>query len=271
MRELCIRGKRLHVEERGRGFPILLGTSYLWDASMWAPQLEHLSGSYRCIVPELWAHGRSEPIPRIPYSLPMLADDMRAVADTLELRQFAIVGLSVGGMWGAQLALDNPERVKALVLMDTFVGVEPAASQARYFAMLDAVERAGAMPPALVEQIVPIFFAPESVAQNREPVRALRQTLLQVGKERASSIVALGRAIFSRASVLERMSEIRCPTLVVVGQQDRARPVHEAETMAGAIPGARLEVIEGAGHISSLEQPTRVNQLLDAFLGGLSA
>jgi pimeloyl-ACP methyl ester carboxylesterase len=169
-------------------------------------------------------------------------------------------------MWGAQLALDLPDRVTALVLMDTFVGPEPPATQARYFAMLDVLERAGCMPPAMVEQVVPLFFSPETLSGNPALVDRFRRSLLDLSGERLPSIVALGRAIFSRPSLLERLPAITCPSLVVVGRDDRSRPVPEAEIMAKAIPGARLEVIEAAGHISNLEQPDRVLGLLEEFL-----
>ena len=87
-----------------------------------------------------------------------------------------------------------------------------------------------------------------------------------MGKDRLPSIVALGRAIFSRPSLLGRLGEIRCPTLVAVGRHDRPRPVPELRVLADGIAGARLEIIEGAGHISSLEQPKRVLAMLESFL-----
>jgi pimeloyl-ACP methyl ester carboxylesterase len=266
MPTLTIHGRTLGYAEHGTGFPVVFGTSYLWDATMWAPQVEALSRRYRCLVPELWGHGQSAPIPESPYSIAQLAADMRALVDALKIDRFAVVGLSVGGMWGAQLALDLPARVQALVMMDTFVGPEPPATQARYFAMLDVLERTGRMPPPLVEQVVPLFFAPETLAGNPALVDRFRKSLLDLSTDRTPSIVALGRAIFSRPSLLERLPELRCPTLVAVGRGDRSRPVHEAEAMAKAIPGARLEIIEAAGHISNLEQPARVLGLLEDFL-----
>jgi pimeloyl-ACP methyl ester carboxylesterase len=81
--------------------------------------------------------------------------------------------------------------------------------------------------------------------------------------------VALGRAIFSRPSLLGRLGEVRCPTLVAVGRHDRPRPVPESQALANAIAGARLEIIEGAGHTSSLEQPKRVLAMLESFLAPL--
>ncbi len=266
MPHIAIHGQDLHYLDRGAGFPVLFGGSYLWDAAMWAPQIETLSTRYRCIVPELWGHGKSGAIPEVPYSMSKLTGDMRGLVDALGLAELAIVGLSVGGIWGIETALDCPDRVKALVLMDTVASEEPAATQALYFGMLDLMERVGAIPPPLAEQVVPIYFAPETLTGKPTLVDGFRRSLLEIGEDRLTSIVALGRAIFSRPSLHERLGEIRCPTLVAVGRHDRPRPVHESQALADAIAGARLEIVEGAGHISSLEQPERVLALLESFL-----
>jgi pimeloyl-ACP methyl ester carboxylesterase len=266
MPHITIHGQDLHYLDRGTGFPVLFGGSYLWDTAMWAPQIEALSSRYRCIAPDLWGHGKSGSIPEMPYSMSKLTGDIKSLVDALGLEQFAIVGLSVGGIWGIEMALDCPDRVRALVLMDSVAGTEPAATQALYFGMLDLMERVGAIPPPLAEQVVPIYFAPETLTGNPTLVEGFRRSLLEIGKDRLATIVALGRAIFSRPSLHERLGEIRCPTLVAVGRHDKPRPVHESQALATAIPGARLEIIEGAGHISSLEQPARVLALLESFL-----
>ncbi len=261
-----IKGKNLFYEERGVGFPLLFGHSYLWDGAMWEPQVEVLSASYRCIVPDLWAHGRSELPPSVPYSVESMAADHWELAVALGLERFAMIGLSVGGMWGLHLALNHPDAVRALVLMDTFVGPEPADTRARFFQMLDTVEQAGAIPPSLIEAIIPLFFSPVTMKHNPEMVNRFKERLASIPSERISGLVGIGRGIFGRASVLDRLGEIQVPTLVIVGADDLSRPPHEAQQMAEAIPNARLEVIAEAGHISNLEQPERVTELIETFL-----
>jgi len=212
MPNIAIDGQDLHYLDRGTGFPVLFGGSYLWDAAMWAPQVEGLSTRYRCIVPELWGHGKSGAIPEVPYSLSKLAGDMRGLVDALGLEQFAIVGLSAGGMWGIEMALDCPARVKALVLMDTAAGEEPAATKALYFGMLDLMERVGAMPPPLAEQVVPIYFAPETLTGNRALVDGFRRSLLEIGKDRASSFTTGSAAPPSAVSRPHWGSPRACPS-----------------------------------------------------------
>ena len=86
---------------------------------MWQAQIAYLKKDYRCIVPDLWSHGQSDPLPYPDCSLERLADDYWQFAQSLSLKKFALVGLSVGGMWAVHLALAHPEAVSALVLMDT--------------------------------------------------------------------------------------------------------------------------------------------------------
>ncbi len=258
--------KKLFYNDQGEGFPLLFGHSYLWDAAMWSPQVEALSSSYRCIVPELWGHGRSDPPPVTPYPIERLASDHWELVRALGLESWAVIGLSVGGMWGVHLALEHPEAVKALVLMDTFVGPEPEETHDRYFKMLDMVEQAGMIPAPLIEAIVPLFFSPVTVQRNPDLVNRFRGSLASLSKEQAPGIVSIGRGIFSRASLLDRLGEIQAPTLIIVGADDRSRPPHEARQMAEMIPNARFEIIEEAGHVSNLEQPERVTALLRTFL-----
>ncbi len=265
---VTIKGKRMFYEEAGSGFPLLFGHSYLWDAAMWSTQVEALSHHYRCIVPELWAHGRSEPLSTAtaPYPLEALADDYWDFVQTLGLERFAVIGLSVGGMWGAHLTLAHPEAVAALVLMGTYVGPEPPERQARFFQMLDAVEQAGRMPPPIINATVPFFFAQVTMEQKPALIEAFKERLAAIPPASIPTVVAIGRGIFGRNSVLDRLAEITIPTLIIVGEEDRSRPPYEAQDMSRRIPGARLEVLTEAGHICAVEQPEHVTELLRAFL-----
>lgn len=139
---------------------------------------------------------------------------------SLNISEFAIVGLSVGGMWGTYLTLRHPEAVKALVLMDTFVGSEPPIMQQKYFALLDILEKEKSFTPPLLEKIVPLFFSPHTMTNKKHLVENFRENLLSIKSENIPGIVALGRAIFSRQCLLNELSQIAQPTLVLVGKDD---------------------------------------------------
>ncbi|MET1025722.1 MAG: alpha/beta fold hydrolase [Dongiaceae bacterium] len=262
-----IDGQSLHYIDKGQGFPVLLGHSYLWHSTMWAPQIEELSQRYRVIVPDLWGHGGSGPLPERTKAIADLSRQALALLDKLDIRQCALVGLSVGGMWGTELALQAPSRIKCLVLMDTYLGPEPAPSQARYFAMLDQIHQLGVVPAPLLDMVVPLFFNPAGDASS--PMRAaFRQELAALPAERLrDSIVPLGRMIFGRGDLRPRLGELNGErTLLLTGDKDIPRPPSEAQEMADII-GCRFVLVPDAGHISNLENPVFVTQTLLTFLG----
>nr|WP_222936237.1 alpha/beta fold hydrolase [Pseudomonas sp. WS 5010] len=256
----------MHYVDQGSGPAVLLGQSYLWDQQMWAPQIAALSQQYRVIVPELWGHGESGPLPASTQSLDDLARQALALLDHLGLAKVNLVGLSVGGMWGAPLALLAPERVNSLVLMDTYLGAEPEATREKYFALLSAIEATGAISDALLDIIVPIFFRP-GIDRDSALYQDFRQSLRDFPKDRLlQSIVPLGRLIFGRGDAMAGLCRLNSDTtLVMCGDEDQPRPSAEAQEMAELI-GCDLVLIPGAGHISSRENPDFVNEALLTFL-----
>lgn len=261
-----IAGRQMAYLDEGQGPVLLFGHSYLWDSAMWAPQIALLSKSYRCIVPDLWGHGQSGTVPENCHSLLDISEHMLALMDALELETFSLIGLSVGAMWGAELVLKAPARVKTLAMLDSFIGFEPEITRAKYFGMLDMIQTAGSIPPALIKAISPLFFADNAKANNPELVQRFESDLAALTPERIPDIVKLGRIIFGRRDTLEFAEQFTLPCLIMVGVEDKARSVLESYLMSDAINGSQLVHIPNAGHISSLEQAEFVNQQLLAFL-----
>ncbi|MBW0298221.1 alpha/beta fold hydrolase [Shewanella xiamenensis] len=264
--QISIAGSQLSYLDIGTGPALLFGHSYLWDSAMWAPQIALLSKSYRCIVPDLWGHGQSGTVPENCHSLLDISEHMLALMDALELETFSLIGLSVGAMWGAELVLKAPDRVKTLAMLDSFIGFEPEITRAKYFGMLDMIQTAGSIPPALINAISPLFFADNAKANNPELVQRFENDLAALTPERIPDIVKLGRIIFGRRDTLEFAEQFTLPCLIMVGVEDKARSVLESYLMSDAINGSQLVHIPSAGHISSLEQAEFVNQQLLAFL-----
>ncbi len=250
----------------GTGFPLVLGGSYLWGRDMWAPQIQLLSRRYRLIVPELPGHDNDLPLSAAFTTPACLAHEVGRLLDALGIGQYAVAGLSVGGMWAAELALQRPDQVGSLILMDTYLGAEPEASRQRYFGMLDMIEQLGCIPEAMAEQIVPLFFRP-GIATD-DPIRVMfRQRLLSwPRKHLLNAVVPLGRLIFGRPDRLSALKDLDPETtLILSGEQDLPRPLSEAQQM-GRVIGCRLQSIPGAGHISTLENPAFTSVQLDAWL-----
>ncbi|WP_395676202.1 alpha/beta fold hydrolase [Inquilinus sp.] len=257
----------LHYIDQGSGFPVLLGHSYLWDSGMWAPQIEVLSQRYRVIAPDLWGHGRSGRLPAGTDGLSGLARQALALLDTLGIKRFALVGHSIGGMWGAELALHAPDRVASLVLMNTHLGPEPAASRAQYTALMNQIEAIGALPPPMLDVIVPLYFRPGLDPASPLPA-GLRRSLAGLSAEHLrESVIPIGRIIFGRPDGRERLRGLDPErTLLICGAQDLARPPAETAEMAGLIGCPTYVTVPEAGHVSGLENPGFVNRTLVAEL-----
>jgi 3-oxoadipate enol-lactonase len=229
---------------------------------MWRGQIEPLSALGRVVVFDGPGHGKSEIPPQF-----TLEDNTDALIDALgELKvdQVVHVGLSWGGMIGMRLALRYPSRVRALALLDTNAEAETRARAIKY-RVLNSFQRRLGMPRALVDaQISPLFFSDRTLAARPELVdRFVRaaQGFPREGTARASLAV-----VVRRTDVLAQLGGIRVPTLVICGADDRATEVPHSQRIAERIPGARLVIVQGAGHLSALERPDAVNEELVPFV-----
>ncbi|WP_047527273.1 alpha/beta fold hydrolase [Pseudomonas sp. 11/12A] len=263
---LTIDGQALHYIDQGTGPAVLLAGSYLWDQNMWAPQIAALSQQYRVIALDLWGHGESGRLPEGTRSLDDIARQALALIDHLEIERFTLVGLSVGGMWGVRLALSSAQRLNGLVLMDTYVGVEPEPTRQYYFSLFKTIEESGEISPQLLDIVVPIFFRP-GIDPQSALYRDFRAKLAALPPERLrESIVPMGRITFGREDLLPRLGELNAATtLVICGDQDKPRPPGEAREMAELI-GCPCVWVPDAGHISNLENPQFVTEVLLGFL-----
>ncbi len=260
-----IDGSSMSYIDVGAGDVIVLGHSYLWDADMWAPQISALSKHYRVIVPELWGHGRSGAMPAHTHNLRQIAQQHLLLLDGLGIQDFAVAGLSVGGMWATEIALQFPDRVTALALLGTYVGSEPSHSRAVYSAMLDTVASLAAVPDAVIDGLLPMFFSPATLANRPDLVESFRYQLRQTERRNLiDTVLPIGRMIFARKDALADLGRLAIPSLVMTGQQDRSRTPEEGRQMAGIL-GCKFFELAGAGHISSLEVPADVNHHLLSF------
>jgi len=259
-------GQALHYIDQGTGPAVLLTGSYLWDQAMWAPQIAALTPHYRVIALDLWGHGGSGKLPEGTTSLDDIARQAQALLDHLDIDRVTLVGLSVGGMWGTRLALAAPQRLNGLVLMDTYVGVEPEPTRQYYFSLFKQIEDTGTISEQLLDIVVPIFFRP-GIDPQSPLYQNFRAKLQNYSPERLrESIVPMGRITFGRDDLLPRLGELNATTtLVLCGDQDKPRPPSEAREMAELI-GCPCVLVPEAGHISNLENPGFVTEALLGFL-----
>lgn len=261
-----IAGSTLSYLDIGQGPVLLFGHSYLWCAKSWLPQLEQLSKNYRCIVPDLWAHGQSGAIPKDCRNLVDLGQNMLELMDRIDISTFTIIGQSVGGMWGTELALSAPARVNGLVLINTFIAFEPEVTREKYMAMLNQVKNAQAVEATLIEQIAALYFGNHTHEQQPALVEQFKFSLKNMSTALINDVVKMGRMIFGRRDTSEYAEQLTLPCLILSGVEDKVRTVLEGYLMQDVIDASQFEHIQGAGHMATLEQPEVLNLKLASFL-----
>lgn len=189
-------------------------------------------------------------------SIPKIAASILAKAPS----RFALAGLSMGGYISLEIIRQAPDRVLRLALLDTSARADTPDKIAL---RLDALALAAAGKyRAVCHSTLDL-----SIAASRHKDRALKAAIIDMALETGAEVWAQQtRAIMARADSVPLLSEIRCPTLVVVGDEDQLTPPELAVEMADAIAGARLQVIADCGHMSTMEKPDQLTGLLQEWL-----
>lgn len=255
-----------YVDE-GRGKTLVFVHSYLWDKEMWRPQIDFLKDSYHCISIDLPGHGNSENLENDKeITLKDLAENIVEFLKRLNIKEYTYIGLSVGGMLAHYIYELDKERVKKLVIMDSYAGSEPEQTKEYYFSMLDTIKKTQNIPAPLAEKIAPIFFSPETASKKTELYNKFYNNLVNIQSDRIDTIVKLGKTIFGRENSLNMLKNIKIPTYFITGEFDIPRPFYEAKEMADLVKNSGLFKVENAGHISNLENPEKVNKIFKTIL-----
>jgi 3-oxoadipate enol-lactonase len=259
-----VSGAEIAYEARGQGLPVLFLHAFPFDLTMWEAQAKALEERHTVVRFDCRGFGGSPPGDGL-LTMERIADDAVALLDHLGISRPVVCGLSMGGYAAFAMVRRHPDRLKGLVLADTRAGADGAEARQRRSALAERVRREGVSPAA--EAFVPLLLGATSQARRPELVEHVRELILGTSPRGVCDALA---GLAARADSTPTLREIRVPTLVVCGEEDTLTPVAEAETMAEAIPGSRLEVIPEAGHLANLEDPEAFNAALRAFLSTLS-
>ena len=253
---------RVAFEQSGVGEPWVLLHSFPLDRRMWASQTAALVASGRQVVTvDLPGFGGSESDPSAAPSLDRYAEAVLALLDEVGIAAATVLGLSLGGYVALRIAAIAPHRLRSLVLADTRAAADAPETRAGRVLNLGLVRSRGAS--ALVDKLLPHLVAPGASARVRDNVRAWGA----VQSTEALTYALL--AMRDRADASEALASLRCPVLFIVGAEDGITPPASHHAMASTVPGARVEVLAGAGHLSNLEAPEAFNAALLRWANGL--
>lgn len=228
------------------------------DLRIWDAVAERLGERFTILTLDKRGHGLSETTPG-PYSIPLLADDVVAVLDALGWDRASIVGLSIGGLIAQQIALQAPDRLESLILMDTAcrIGTEDGWNE-----RIEAVRTGGLQ--AIGNAVATGWFSQSFPSARPEEFTAWRRMLESTPPEGYTACCAALRD----ADLTGLVDRITAPTLAMAGDTDRATTPDIVRATAERIAGARFAVIEEAGHLPCLERPDEIAALIADHVGG---
>jgi len=250
-------GCSLHYEEYGRGAPVLLVHGLGSSCQDWEYQIPALSACYRVIAVDMRGHGRSDK-PRERYSIPAFSADIQALLEHLDPGPVHYVGLSMGGMIGFQLAVDRPDLLKTLTIVNSAPEVKiKSATDLWQYAKRWTLARLVSMQTIGKGLGNNLFPRPEQSDLRHKIALRWAQNDKRAYLASFDAIVGWG--------VQQRLSRISCPTLIVTADKDYT-PVQLKADYVRLIPDARLQIIADSRHATPLDQPDEFNQVLLAFL-----
>lgn len=263
-----VNGAHIYYEEHGKGFPLVFVHGAGGNHMSWWQQVPEFSRHYRCVTYDQRGWGLS--LDSDATGPAALVDDLRALLDHLGIEQAFLVAQSMGGLACFGLALANPERVKGIVMANTFAGMRRevwlASDEAIRQSVRDIWERRQA-------DTVKRSLSREFSSRHKDRAFLYKQIRLlnehgpnhhHAGSrvDRYRALERSGELAFTR----EQIRSMAAPVLFIGGEHDEVMPVVLMEVAQGLIPGSRLVAVPGAGHSVYFEQPETFNHIVGEFL-----
>ncbi len=244
------------------GAPVItLGHAQGFNLESWSDQVAALRDSYRVLTLDFRGHGETGVAPA-PYRIEDLAGNVIGLLDALDIERTHYAGASLGGMAGFALALDHADRIASVSFVTT-QGVLPEASIERQRAATAIMRRDGMAAQA--DTVLHRYLRPGYQEEEPERYAALRQQFADMPVE---GYAMAGEAIFAMRFD-DRLGDIAVPTMVIAGEQDSATTPDRMTLYRDRIAGARMAIVENAGHMPYVEQADAFTAVLRDFLDGL--
>jgi pimeloyl-ACP methyl ester carboxylesterase len=260
MEQVQIEGLRIAYERAGQGQPLLLLHGFFGDTRVWRPQLDELSDEYQVVAWNAPGCGHSSDPPDA-FRMADYARCLAAFVDAIGLQRPHVLGLSFGSTLALELYRQNPGLPRTLILASAYAGWT------------------GSLPAEVVEQrlaqtipdldlpadrVVAKYNSPGLVSESA-PAAVLAENAAIMSDFHPAGMKAMVRAL-AEADLRDVLPRIKVPTLLLYGDMDVRSPVSIGEALHAQIPGSKLVVMPGAGHVSNFEAPERFNAKVRGFL-----
>jgi YbgC/YbaW family acyl-CoA thioester hydrolase len=264
LRRIAVNGVNLAVDVRGQGPAILFIHGFPLDHSIWEHQLAHLEGWTR-IAPDLRGMGQSD-APDLGYSMATYADDLLALLSSLGVDRVVLCGLSMGGYVAFEIIRRARARVRGLILMDTRAEADSAETRRARDASSAQAREGGSV--AIAAAMLPRMLAESAATEHPALVDRVRRMMEATPVAGILGAISTMRDRPDSTPMLPALGDL--PSLVVVGEEDRMTPPALSHAIADQIPGSRIVVVPGAGHLTPMERPEMATAAVSDFLAVLA-
>jgi len=252
-------GHRIAYERKGEGPPVVLLHGYVGDRRTWRRQIDDLSDEFTVVAWDAPGYGGSSDPPEA-FLLSDFADCLAAFIDALGLGRPHVVGLSFGGGLALELYRRHPTVPMTLVLAGAYAGWAGSLPAEVVEQRLQQALRLADLPPdRLVDELIPTLFTESA------PRDLVDEFVASMSEFHPAGLRANSRA-FAEADLRDVLPRIAVPTLLLHGDKDVRAPLNVAQDLHARIPGSRLVVMQGVGHVSNVEAAERFNTEVRAFL-----
>ncbi|MFA7418907.1 MAG: alpha/beta fold hydrolase [Melioribacteraceae bacterium] len=239
---------------------IIFVHGFPYDHSMWKSQIDVLKNDYYCVAYDVRGLGESS-VGDGQYMLEFFVDDLFAIIAELKLNKPVLCGLSMGGYIALRAMERNQDLFGGLILCDTRADADDDAARLKRGVSINMINKDGLVK--FTEMFVTNCFAEETPKQNE---KMFLTTLYNTQKNDPLGVKGCIIAIMSRTDTTKFLPQIKIPTLVICGSFDKLTPPTVMRAMAEKIPNSEFAAIPFAGHMTPLENPSCVNDLLKGFL-----
>ncbi len=258
MPKVKINGVSLYYELTGKGPTVVFVNGLTMDTTGWINQVSRFSEKYQVLTYDCRGQGLSDK-PNHVYPTEMHADDLKALLDRVNIKKAHVVGLSNGGMVAQHLAVKYPEKLGALALVDTTSHIDT---------LLDLILKSWIKATELKDNLfrfdvaLPLIFSGDFIERNLGAIETLREMSAQ---KAAEPIINLAKGCRTH-NIKDRLSEIKAPTLIIVGEDDILIPLKHSRALHEGIPNSKLVVMKNCAHVPSIEKPGEFNSIVLDFI-----
>jgi pimeloyl-ACP methyl ester carboxylesterase len=227
---------------------------------MWNIQVEALKENYRVVAYDIRGHGNSD-TGIDEFFIELFVNDLLRLMEKLGIEKSTLCGLSLGGYIALNAVMKYPDRFDGLILNDTqCIADTSEIKENRCQAIIRIIKNGVEL---YADEIIKNLFAPESFTKKNNVIAAVKEMIMGTPKQ---SLCNTLHALAERKETCDQLPEIKIPVLIMVGKEDKITPIAAAEQMHDKILNSKLEIIQHAGHLSNLENPTAFNTHLVKFL-----